>query len=140
MESGLHVGILAVEQAQRVLLGLRSDLLGLGLEVRHRVLEHRFAIARPAFASPEGIQQNRNALDPEHFVEAYRHFDNFGVGGRGWAAHQLQTDLVRLAEPALLGPLVAEHGRDVIQPLHRARREQAVFDQSSHSGSRALRL
>ncbi len=63
--------------------------------------------------------------------------DRLDIGERLVAAQDLDIDLVELAQPALLRPLVAEH-RPAIEQLDRPRQRLALVDEGTRDSGRRL--
>ena len=106
--------VLAVQDAQRVVLDAISVLVPetvpVGLEVRDQLR----AVRRPAHLVAQAVELDPVAGQPEAPQEPVAHHDHLDVGRRVGRAHDLDAELPMLAIPARLGPPVPVHPREVV--------------------------
>src|SRR5439155_12726098 len=77
---------------------------------RRKVGDERLAVGGAALRVAQGVELEHDALtDTERVEDAPAQRDNLDVGLRLRNADQLDPDLVELAKPSPLRPLVAEH-------------------------------
>jgi hypothetical protein len=103
-----------------------------------QVGDQRLAVGLPAGRVAQAVDLERHAPGHAELVEdvlAERH--HLDVGHRLGRAHQLDTDLVELAQSSLLRPLVAEH-RAVVEELQRQILRHAARDHGAGHGRRVL--
>ncbi len=109
-DQGLHVRVLAVEDAQRIALQAPQAVLVQAPAMLFQVGHQGRAVVAARFQRAQGIELQGHIAQAEFAPHARRHEDQFRVDvGAGHAEH-LDTDLVKLAVAALLRPLMAEHG------------------------------
>ncbi len=132
---------LAVEHAQRVLLGAAPAVLAHPGDSRPQPGGQRLAVGRAAGGIADGAQLQLDRFDPEPLQQPPDHVDRFRFDQRFLAAEHLDADLVELALASLLRPFVAKHRADVVQPLGVARRNLAMpgmLDERAHDGCGVL--
>ncbi len=102
--------ILAVEDAQRIALEPSAAVLGQPLAAGLEVVDQPLAVGAPALGVAQRVQlEGHLGAKAQRLEDAPADRDHLDVGlGLGRAQH-LDVDLVELAQPALLRPLVAEH-------------------------------
>ena len=101
--------ILAVEDAQRIALEPPQAVLVEPLAMRGEVLDERLLVARARFERAERVQLERRARDTELLPQARRQSDELGVDLGLGVSERLDAELMKLAVPALLRFLAAEH-------------------------------
>ncbi len=137
-EHGLAARVLAIEDAQRVLL---DALLALGAElapVRAEKGSQRLQIGAAGLGIPERVQLHPDALEPHGGEELHRQVDELGLLRRGGHAIRLGANLPELSVAAGLHPLVPEHRPEVPPAGHRLALGHRVLDVGPDRRRRAL--
>src|SRR5439155_6078067 len=139
-------GDLAVEHAQRILLGAAVAVLAEECELPSEPLAERLPIPGPAVCvqaadrvddEPEAAQRRLAPADsPE---QRHHHLDRLGVDVRVLVSQDLDADLVELPLPALLGPFAPKHRSDVVEPVGSRDVGEPMLDERADDGSRHLR-
>src|SRR5216683_1213791 len=108
----LALGVLAVEDADRIGLDALAAILAEVGRPRAQIGLQCFAILRAAIAVAQRIQMHfkRNA---QYAQPAIQQFNLLGVDARPRTSKGLDTDLGKLAIPPALLPLAAEHGPQI---------------------------
>jgi len=104
---------LAIEDAQGVRGPLVAMLVAQFVGVRLEIGRQLRSITRSAVVVPEGVDPQTQRRQSKVRVQRGQERDHLHVGHRIVGAESLDAQLVVLAEPPSLGPLVAEHGRRV---------------------------
>src|SRR6185437_11816822 len=134
----LHLGILAVEDAQRIAL---EPPAAVGIErtlARAEVLDQPLPVGAPRLRRTEGIDLEPYPPDPEPAPQARRERDQLRVHVGSGNADRLDVDLVELAVPALLRPLVTKH-RSHAPELVPLAAQHSVGDERAHDAGGRLR-
>ena len=95
------------------------------------VIDQRSAVGGTLVRLAKGVQFQSNIGDAQQLPETRDHHDHFGIDVRPGHAERLDVDLVKLAIPAALRALVAEHRPHRIDAL-RTVVKQIVLDTGSH--------
>ncbi len=90
-------------------------------------------------AIAHGVQRQSQRLETQGIEHLDRHGDRLHIGTGIAAAQQLRPNLVKLALPSSLGPLVAKHRAAVPQALDVAGGQQFVLNHRSHHPRRSFR-
>src|SRR4029077_16229987 len=100
--------------------------------MRREIIDQRATISCAALWIAKRIEFEHHAVtDPEFLEDARTQRDNLDIGLRLRYAEQFDPDLVELAKPPLLRPLVAEH-RARIEEFERGRLGEAVGKHRAH--------
>lgn len=139
LEGLLVAGVLGVEDAQGIFgepaLGVLGEGGGDGPEER----DEQVAVAGLGVAVAEGVDAEGEVFEPAAAVEVELQEDALDVLLRRGDAEGFGAELVVDAEPAFLGPFVAEVGADVIDLLARALiGEKVVLDHGADDAGGAL--
>ncbi len=104
---------LAVQHAQGIGDHAAAAVLAeRGFVERGQPLTQRVAVGRAAGGAAERIELEGQIPEPYRLKEAHGHGDQLGIGVGLGRPEAFAVDLMELAHPALLRPLVAEHGAD----------------------------
>ena len=134
----LHVRILAVEHAQRIADQAAPAVVIELRGVRLEVLDELRTIDAAAVGRAEGVQMQRQSLDPQAAPEPRAHRDQLRVDIGTGAADRLDIHLPELTVAAGLGRLVPEHRAEAPQ-LVALSAQHAVGDERAHDPRRRLR-
>ena len=104
-----HVGILAVENTQRVALEAPLAVFVEPVLVRREILDELALVFDPGLRGAERIDLQRRALDAERLPQPRRDDDQLGVDLGVAVTQRLDVQLMELSVAALLRPLVAKH-------------------------------
>ncbi len=131
--------VLAVEHAQRVALQAVLRILVEPVAVLAQKRHQRLAVAGAVVVIAQGVElQSDLVAQAQLFPQPGGEQDHFRVDVRGGDAEGFHADLVELAAAAGLGPLVAEHGAGVPEPLGLVV-EQPVLLGGAHAAGGAFR-
>ena len=104
---------------------------GQPLAVVGKIGHQNVTVGRSAFAIAQGVEFQHRAFEHAEGIQGMgRQRDHFHVRHGAGSAQEFYTDLVELAKPALLGPLVTEHGT-VVKKLERQTLAQPARYQSA---------
>ena len=92
----------------------------------------------PAGPAPQGIHLHDKSAQAQRARQLVGHLESLRVAERAALAETLGVDLVKLAVPPLLRPLVAEHGPDAEDLLDGIHRQEPVLDDRPEHGGRGL--
>jgi hypothetical protein len=124
--------VLAVEDAQRVLLQPQPAVGRQRIAVRGEVGDQRRAVGVAALGVAERVDLQHDAFgDAERAQDVPARRDHLGIGQRLGGAQDLGADLVELPVAALLRPLVAEHRAGIEHLARQVRLGQPVRDQGA---------
>src|SRR5262249_46657168 len=102
--------VFRVEDTQRVTFEPPAAVLRQFGDPRRKVADERLAVGGATFVVAQCVELEDEVRTKAECVEnAAAQRDNLDVGLRLGHADQLDPDLVELAEPAFLRPLIAEH-------------------------------
>ena len=131
--------VLAVQHAQRAALQTFLRVPIQCVKVYFQIIHQRIAIARPVRTVTQGVQLQRDLVgQAQGFPQTCREQNDFSINIRAGHAEGFHPNLVELAIPACLGPLVTEHGPGVPQPLGLVV-QQPMLLAGTHTAGRAFR-
>ncbi|EJX03300.1 hypothetical protein EVA_08593 [gut metagenome] len=134
----LHVGILRIENTQRIgvetALGFFIKLIAVSFEI----LNQRFAVSLAFGQSAERIKFQTHMADTELLPEAVEHNDHFRVDVGTRHPHCFSTELIELTITAALRTFMTEHRTAVPQTLGCAVK-QIIFIYTTNDSGRAFR-
>ena len=91
-------------------------------------LAQPFDKLRPAVVIAHRIDHQLESESPARLENLHHHLDHFGIHRRRFRADGFRADLEELPVAALLRPLAAEHGADVVELLHAGALVEPVLD------------
>ena len=131
--------VLRVENAQRISLQPLSAILRQRVAVLVEIFDQHLPVGIVARRVAEGVELKRRALlNAERAEKLRRESDDLDVGERLGNAKDLHVDLVKLPQPALLRPLVAEH-RTAAEIFERQLLAQTAGNKGAGNARRGLR-
>ena len=124
--------VLAVQDAQRIALEPIPALLRQIVAVAIEIADQLVAIGAPARRIAEAVQLEHDVVGQAQLgQDARAERDHLDVGERLGSTQDLDVDLMELAQPPLLRPLVAEHRAAREQPDR-----QLLAERSGDEGAR----
>ena len=127
--------VLAVQDAQRVALEPVPAVLGQLVAVPGQIADQLIAIGTPARRIAQTVQLQHDLVGEAELGQNPRaERDHLDVGERLRRAQDLDVDLMELAQPALLRPLVAEHRAAREQPDRQLLAERAGDERARDAG------
>ena len=130
--------LLGVEQAQRVALEAAPVVGAEVRQVRPEVLPQRLDVRGAVGRVPDVVQHERHATEPEAREHAHGELDHLEVDRRRGVADGLGAELVELPVAPRLWTVVAEHGRQVVEPHGLGLVVQPVLEVGTADGGGAL--
>src|SRR6516225_1522647 len=128
--------LLRIEYAQWVTLEPTPAVLRQFGGPRREIGDERFAVGSTAFGIAQRVELEHDTLTyPEHVENSAAQRDHLDVGLRLGRADQLDPHLVKLAEPAFLRSLIAEHWAAVEEFEGQALGEAVGDYRANHPGS-----
>ena len=138
VDDGLVLGHLAVEDPEGVRLGaplaVAAEPADIFAERRDQGLAERGTARRAAHR----VHDQFDAGDAQLPDQRPREVEHLGVDRRVRDAEDLDVELMELAVPALLRPLVPEHRAEQVHLRRRHRLLEAVLDKRAHEARRRL--
>ncbi len=124
--------VLRIEDSQRVAIEPAQAVRGQLRGMRRKISYQRLPIGGAALRVAERVEfENRARAHSQRVEDAAAECDDLNVGLGLRHTDQLDPDLVELAKPALLRPLIAKH-RAVIEKFDRRVLNQAVRENRTH--------
>src|SRR5690606_14123312 len=105
----LHLGVLAVEDAQRIALEPAAAVLVEPVVMRREIADEDLLVARARFRRADRVDEQLRSPNAERPPQPCRQDDQLGVDLLLLEAERLDGELVELAVPALLRFLAPEH-------------------------------
>ena len=133
----LHLGVLRVENAQRIRVETAAGVLVEHVLIALEVLDQGLAVGLAFRQRAERVELEADIAHAEFLPDAGEHHDHLGVNVRTLHAERLGAELVELAVAAALRTLVTEHRAAVPEAL-RGAVEQAVLVDGAHDGGGAF--
>src|SRR5258708_257515 len=120
--------VLGIEDAEWVHVKAPATVLGKLRRVLAEIADERLAVSAPARGVSECVELQDGSIEDTEVAQDLRaQLDHLHVRLRLRHADELHVDLMKLAEPALLRPLVPEH-RSAREELERQALRQSVGD------------
>ena len=117
----------AIEYPQRILLVPTPTIPAQLIELVTEVMRELLSIHRSTFRTADGVELQRQALEPELPQHFERQQDHFGIDCGIRLAQRLYSKLMELPQPSRLRSIVAEHRAHIKQLDQRRCRVEFVL-------------
>jgi hypothetical protein len=132
----LHIGVFAVQYAQRILVEAANTILIQAIFHCQEIIDQRVPVGMPRFRRSQRVDFQLQSGQTEPLPHACAHYNQFRIDVRPLVSERLDVELVKLAISPLLRFLVTEHRPGGPQFLALIVQQSIRDARPHHAGSR----